>query len=375
MSGDDVVDLTGNEDPTDEDGDTGMSDLTGVSVSLGGEIFSEEKKSQESNISGSDNTRDRGKTAGRAIIAWGGGISSYACMIYGSLCDIGWGTNVSVESVRFPFLGKRGDAGDDLNGGVGSAIYKGERPLGTKKTWRLRLGSVDRGLTFATKEAEAFRQPSVLTYQKFAMFFLIAICYAYLESSLLHGVLPLYEHFNKAGKPLPCSDKMAEENIPALIRSDDQLVPIKARLPYGKSNLLLELLWEEFVQAIQTFFTHRDNLNIPTKKSTPHVIPYCQFTKLIVYYLGSRHNIHRRPVSSIHITRVPYDQRNNPPQHPRIVYPPILDINHFRHFLVTLENLYPMDNEPMWVADRVVAPTPGSTITIPETANEFAIDI
>ncbi|GJW13269.1 reverse transcriptase domain-containing protein [Tanacetum coccineum] len=32
-----------------------------------------------------------------------------------------------------------------------------------------------------------------------------------------------------------------------------------------------------------------------------------------------------------------------------------------------------MDDEPMWVADRVVAPTPGSAIIIPETANECAI--
>nr|GEV26159.1 hypothetical protein [Tanacetum cinerariifolium] len=71
--------------------------------------------------------------------------------------------------------------------------------------------------------------------------------------------------------------------------------------------------------------------------------------------------------------RVPYDQRNNAPQHPRIVCPPILDINHFRHFLVTLENLSPIDDEPMWAADRVVALTPGSAITIPESANEFAI--
>nr|GEV73315.1 reverse transcriptase domain-containing protein [Tanacetum cinerariifolium] len=31
-----------------------------------------------------------------------------------------------------------------------------------------------------------------------------------------------------------------------------------------------------------------------------------------------------------------------------------------------------MDDEPMWAADRVVALTPGSAITIPETANEFA---
>ncbi|GJR80525.1 hypothetical protein Tco_0151310 [Tanacetum coccineum] len=71
--------------------------------------------------------------------------------------------------------------------------------------------------------------------------------------------------------------------------------------------------------------------------------------------------------------RVPFNQRNNPPQNPRIVYPPILNINYFRHFLVILENLYPMDDEPMWAADRVVAPTLGSIITIPETANEFSI--
>ncbi|GJS37793.1 hypothetical protein Tco_0536175 [Tanacetum coccineum] len=32
-----------------------------------------------------------------------------------------------------------------------------------------------------------------------------------------------------------------------------------------------------------------------------------------------------------------------------------------------------MDDEPMWATDHVVAPRPGSAITIPETANEFAI--
>nr|GEW21118.1 hypothetical protein [Tanacetum cinerariifolium] len=71
--------------------------------------------------------------------------------------------------------------------------------------------------------------------------------------------------------------------------------------------------------------------------------------------------------------RVPYDQRNNPPQHPRIVYPSILDINHFRHFLDTLRNYDPMDDEPMWDAYRVVPLTPGFAITISKTADEFAI--
>ncbi|GKA39788.1 hypothetical protein Tco_0732339 [Tanacetum coccineum] len=71
--------------------------------------------------------------------------------------------------------------------------------------------------------------------------------------------------------------------------------------------------------------------------------------------------------------RVPYDQKNNPPQYPRIVYSPILNINYFRHFLDILRNYDPMEDEPMWAADRVVAPTPGSAITIPKTVNKFAI--
>nr|GEV89810.1 reverse transcriptase domain-containing protein [Tanacetum cinerariifolium] len=46
----------------------------------------------------------------------------------------------------------------------------------------------------------------------------------------------------------------------------------------------------------------QNNLNIPTKKPTPHVIPYCRFTKLIIFYLGSKHNIYKRHGSSVHIT-------------------------------------------------------------------------
>ncbi|GJV79667.1 retrovirus-related pol polyprotein from transposon TNT 1-94 [Tanacetum coccineum] len=62
------------------------------------------------------------------------------------------------------------------------------------------------------------------------------------------------------------------------------------------------LLWEEFVQGILTFFTHRDSNKIPSKKPTPHIILYFQFTKPIIYYLGSKYNIHRRPESPRHVT-------------------------------------------------------------------------
>ncbi|GJT01380.1 hypothetical protein Tco_0822549 [Tanacetum coccineum] len=53
--------------------------------------------------------------------------------------------------------------------------------------------------------------------------------------------------------------------------------------------------------------------------------------------------------------------------------PEFLNINYFRHFLDILRNYDPMDDEPMWAADHVVAPTPGSAITIPETTYEIAI--
>ncbi|GJV09917.1 hypothetical protein Tco_1351458 [Tanacetum coccineum] len=71
--------------------------------------------------------------------------------------------------------------------------------------------------------------------------------------------------------------------------------------------------------------------------------------------------------------RVPFEQRNKPPAQPKVVYSPILDINYFYHFLDFLENCNLMDAEPMWAADCVIAPTPGSAITIPETVNEFTI--
>ncbi|GKB38596.1 hypothetical protein Tco_0883538 [Tanacetum coccineum] len=71
--------------------------------------------------------------------------------------------------------------------------------------------------------------------------------------------------------------------------------------------------------------------------------------------------------------RVPFERRDEQPAQPRIVYLPILDINYFRYFLDILENYNPINDEPMWAADRVVALTPGSAITIPRTANEFTI--
>ncbi|GKD92151.1 hypothetical protein Tco_1371988 [Tanacetum coccineum] len=67
-----------------------------------------------------------------------------------------------------------------------------------------------------------------------------------------------------------------------------------------------ELVWKEFVQAIQTFLTDKVNLGIPTKKgknTKPHVIHYSRFTKLIIYYLRRIHNIHQRSRSPLNLAK------------------------------------------------------------------------
>ncbi|GJY40099.1 hypothetical protein Tco_0427369 [Tanacetum coccineum] len=65
-----------------------------------------------------------------------------------------------------------------------------------------------------------------------------------------------------------------------------------------------KLMWEEFVQAMQTFLTDKVNLGSPTKKGSKdksYVIPYCRFMKLIICHLGRIHNIHQRSASLFHL--------------------------------------------------------------------------
>ncbi|GJV63339.1 retrovirus-related pol polyprotein from transposon TNT 1-94 [Tanacetum coccineum] len=68
----------------------------------------------------------------------------------------------------------------------------------------------------------------------------------------------------------------------------------------------VELMLEEFVQAIQTFLTDKANLGSPTKKGKKdkaHVIPYYRFTKLITCHLGRTNNIHQRSTSPFHLAK------------------------------------------------------------------------
>ncbi|GKC70475.1 hypothetical protein Tco_1116358, partial [Tanacetum coccineum] len=65
-----------------------------------------------------------------------------------------------------------------------------------------------------------------------------------------------------------------------------------------------ELMWEELLQAMQTFLVDKANLSTApqkAKKTKPHVIPYCRFTKLIICHLGRTHNIHQRSASPFHL--------------------------------------------------------------------------
>ncbi|GJV37644.1 hypothetical protein Tco_1410121, partial [Tanacetum coccineum] len=49
--------------------------------------------------------------------------------------------------------------------------------------------------------------------------------------------------------------------------------------------------------------SHKAILKDPKKKVTPLLIPYGRFSEVIIYYLASKNNIHRRPDSAVHHTR------------------------------------------------------------------------
>ncbi|GJR06533.1 hypothetical protein Tco_0529517 [Tanacetum coccineum] len=63
-------------------------------------------------------------------------------------------------------------------------------------------------------------------------------------------------------------------------------------------------MWEEFTQSIHTFIEDKKNLAQHTqgkKKATLIMILSVRFTKLIVYYLQSKHKFHPRPGSPLHL--------------------------------------------------------------------------
>nr|GEV31414.1 copia protein [Tanacetum cinerariifolium] len=112
------------------------------------------------------------------------------------------------------------------------------------------------------------------------------------------------------GKPL--LDNMANENVlaPAPTRSDDQILPFVAwaktrayRFQLDEdwfildTNLLREALEITLVDQAHQFVSPPSEC----QEDKPHVIPYCRFTKLIIYYLGRIHNIHQRSGSPLNL--------------------------------------------------------------------------
>ncbi|GJW00645.1 hypothetical protein Tco_1555896 [Tanacetum coccineum] len=84
-----------------------------------------------------------------------------------------------------------------------------------------------------------------------------------------------------------------------------------------------KLIWEEFIQGIHTFFSHKAShkasLRNPKKKVTPLLILYGRFSKVIIYYLASNNNIHRHPNSAVHHTEDDYVLGNLKKQLPNCI--------------------------------------------------------
>nr|GEY48478.1 putative reverse transcriptase domain-containing protein [Tanacetum cinerariifolium] len=82
---------------------------------------------------------------------------------------------------------------------------------------------------------------------------------------------------------------MLEEDCPSAWTRAEGIYP--GTLPLVRVKVL------ELIQAIHTFLADKANRGIATKKNKkikPHVIPYSWFTKLIICYLGTKHNINQR---------------------------------------------------------------------------------
>ncbi|GKB54165.1 hypothetical protein Tco_0904918 [Tanacetum coccineum] len=62
---------------------------------------------------------------------------------------------------------------------------------------------------------------------------------------------------------------------------------------------VLQMLWGIVTQSNAS---HKASLKNPKKKVSPLLIPYGRFSKVIIYYLASNNNIHRRPDSAVHHT-------------------------------------------------------------------------
>nr|GEU91235.1 E-beta-farnesene synthase [Tanacetum cinerariifolium] len=93
---------------------------------------------------------------------------------------------------------------------------------------------------------------------------------------------------------------MADVNVNA--RADQ--APTMAPPTHTVDQILPHIIWEEFTRSIHTFTEDKKNLTQHTqgkKKATLIMIPSVRFTKLIIYYLQSKHKFHPRPDSSLHL--------------------------------------------------------------------------
>ncbi|GJZ72860.1 hypothetical protein Tco_0637006, partial [Tanacetum coccineum] len=135
-----------------------------------------------------------------------------------------------------------------------------------------------------------------------------------LQRQLIHFELPpsgntVIDFVNELGYPEP----VEIERLLAVTNPKHQLSakcpPVGKR--HSKTNVIMpELIWEEFTQGNPRHFLTQASLNAslknPKKKVTPLLIPYGRFSKVIIYYLASNNNIHRRPDSAIHHTGEDY---------------------------------------------------------------------
>ncbi|GJU76085.1 hypothetical protein Tco_1273155 [Tanacetum coccineum] len=139
------------------------------------------------------------------------------------------------------------------------------------------------------------------------------IHYFCLGSSYLHSIILEHAYVEKARTYRFQLDENWFTLDTNLLREALEITPIDQAHPFvtpSSGDAIMDFVnelgypQEGFVQAIQTFLTDKANLGSPNKKGRkdkPHVIPFCQFIKLIICHLGRIHSIHQRSTSPFHL--------------------------------------------------------------------------
>nr|GEU96731.1 retrovirus-related Pol polyprotein from transposon TNT 1-94 [Tanacetum cinerariifolium] len=131
------------------------------------------------------------------------------------------------------------------------------------------------------------------------------------SSSNMRQTHTLFESLGRWTKDHPISNVIDDPYRSVFARKKLQIDAMCQNQRYLSRDIPLDSV--EVLRLSRLLYVDKANLSMATKKykkTNPHVIPYYQFTKLIICYLGKKHNLHQRSESSLNLAEDDYRHGN-----------------------------------------------------------------